>query len=75
MREVIYNVDDDKILGLHIVGRDAGEIMQGFGAAVTCGVTKQQLFDTVCIHPSTAEASTDTQCCAVRARVSEGDRH
>ena len=29
--------------------------MQGFGAAVKCGLTKQQMFDTVAIHPTIAE--------------------
>eukprot|EP00316_Scyphosphaera_apsteinii_P022382 CAMPEP_0119303496 /NCGR_PEP_ID=MMETSP1333-20130426/4923_1 /TAXON_ID=418940 /ORGANISM="Scyphosphaera apsteinii, Strain RCC1455" /LENGTH=152 /DNA_ID=CAMNT_0007306187 /DNA_START=30 /DNA_END=488 /DNA_ORIENTATION=- len=53
--KVIVNACDDKVLGIHIVGKDAGEIMQGFGAAIKCGVTKQQLFDTVAIHPTIAE--------------------
>lgn len=53
--KVIVNTDDDKVIGMHIVGKDAGEIMQGFGAAIKCGVTKQQLFDTVAIHPTIAE--------------------
>ncbi|KAL1510270.1 hypothetical protein AB1Y20_006592 [Prymnesium parvum] len=53
--KVLINVDNDKVLGFHIVGKDAGEIMQGFGAAFKCGITKQQLFDTVAIHPTIAE--------------------
>jgi glutathione reductase (NADPH) len=53
--KVMINPDDDKVVGIHIVGKDAGEIMQGFAAAVQCGLTKQQLFDTVCIHPTIAE--------------------
>jgi len=53
--KVIVNADDDRVLGIHIVGKDAGEIMQGFGAAMVCGLTKQQLFDTVAIHPTIAE--------------------
>jgi len=55
MLKIIVNVDDDKILGLHIVSKDAGEVMQGFGAAMTLGLTKQALFDTVAIHPTIAE--------------------
>jgi glutathione reductase (NADPH) len=53
--KVLVNADDDRVLGIHIVGKDAGEIMQGFGAAMVCGLTKQQLFDTVAIHPTIAE--------------------
>jgi len=53
--KIIVNTDDDKVVGMHIVGKDAGEIMQGFGAAIKCGVTKQNLFDTVAIHPTIAE--------------------
>jgi len=53
--KILINTDDDKVVGMHIVGKDAGEIMQGFGAAMKCGVTKQQLFDTVAIHPTIAE--------------------
>ena len=53
--KILVNVDDDKVVGMHIVGKDSGEIMQGFGAAIKCGVTKQQLFDTVAIHPTIAE--------------------
>lgn len=50
MVKVIINPDDDKVIGMHIVSKDAGEIMQGFGAAMKCGVTKQQIFDTVSNH-------------------------
>ena len=35
--------------------RQDGEATQGFGAAMKCSVTKQQLFDTVAIHPTIAE--------------------
>lgn len=55
MVKIIVNTDTDKVIGMHIVSKDAGEIMQGFGAAMKCGVTKQQLFDTVAIHPTIAE--------------------
>merc|ERR1711907_555506 len=45
--KVLVNADDDSVVGMHIVCKDAGEIMQGFGAAIKCGVTKQKLFETV----------------------------
>ena len=53
--KVLVNSDDDKVVGIHIVSKDAGEIMQGFGSAMLLGVTKQNLFDTVAIHPTIAE--------------------
>merc|ERR1712083_1164568 len=53
--KILIDVDSDKVVGIHIVGKDAGEIMQGFGAAMKCGVTKKQIYDTVAIHPTIAE--------------------
>lgn len=47
--------DSDKVLGVHMVGPDAAEIMQGMGVAVKMGVTKSQLDSVVGIHPSSAE--------------------
>ncbi len=46
---------DDRVLGIHILGADAGEIMQGFAVAMNCGLTKQQLDETIGIHPTAAE--------------------
>jgi len=50
-------VDDasDVVLGVHMVGPDAGEIIQGFGVALTCGATKAQFDATIGIHPTAAE--------------------
>ena len=45
----------DRVLGCHIVGTHAAEILQGFAVAVDMGVTKQQLDKVVGIHPTTAE--------------------
>ncbi|XP_067634559.1 thioredoxin reductase 1, mitochondrial isoform X2 [Eurosta solidaginis] len=47
-----------KVLGLHYVGPVAGEVMQGFGAAVKAGLTMKILMNTVGIHPTTAEEFT-----------------
>ena len=44
-----------KVIGIHIVGKDASEIIQGFGVALKCGATKQQLDSTIGVHPSSAE--------------------
>lgn len=44
-----------KVLGMHYLGPNAGEVMQGYGAAVKCGLTFEQLKDTVGIHPTSSE--------------------
>ncbi|HCQ82786.1 MAG TPA: glutathione-disulfide reductase [Rhodobiaceae bacterium] len=45
----------DKVLGLHIVGPDSGEMIQAFGVAVTMGATKAQFDATIAVHPTAAE--------------------
>lgn len=50
-------VDDasDRVVGLHMVGTDAGEIVQGFAVALKCGATKAMFDATIGIHPTMAE--------------------
>ena len=50
-------VDDasDKVVGLHVVGADAGEITQGFAVAMKAGATKAVFDQTIGIHPTMAE--------------------
>lgn len=50
-------VDDasDRVVGLHMVGADAGEIVQGFAVALKAGATKAQFDATIGIHPTAAE--------------------
>ncbi|MBS0506331.1 MAG: glutathione-disulfide reductase [Proteobacteria bacterium] len=50
-------VDDatDRVVGAHMVGADAGEIIQGFAVALQCGATKAQFDATIGIHPTSAE--------------------
>ncbi|KAJ8786191.1 hypothetical protein J1605_006411 [Eschrichtius robustus] len=50
--------DNDRVIGFHVLGPKAGEITQGFAAAMKCGLTKQQLDDTIGIHPTCAEVFT-----------------
>jgi len=40
---------------MHFVGPMAGEVMQGFAAAIKCGLTRELLEETVGIHPTVAE--------------------
>lgn len=53
--KVVVDVHTDKVLGMHMVGAEAGEIIQGFAAALTAGITKSQLDATIGIHPTAAE--------------------
>jgi len=53
--KIIVEQGSDKVLGMHMMGSDAGEIIQGFAAAMKCGLTKQQLDSTIGIHPTAAE--------------------
>jgi glutathione reductase (NADPH) len=50
-------VDDgtDRVLGVHMVGADAGEIVQGFAVALKAGATKAVFDATIGIHPTAAE--------------------
>lgn len=47
--------EDDRVLGCHMVGPDAGEIVQGMAIALKCGATKAQFDATIGIHPTAAE--------------------
>lgn len=47
--------ETEKIVGCHIIGPGADELMQGFAVAVHMGATKRDLDDTVAIHPTVAE--------------------
>ena len=46
---------EEKVVGFHYVGPNAGEVMQGFGLALRLGCTKADLDDLVGIHPTCAE--------------------
>ncbi|TDL27662.1 glutathione reductase, partial [Rickenella mellea] len=47
--------EEEKVVGVHIIGMGSDEMMQGFGVAVKMGARKQDLDDTVAIHPTSAE--------------------
>lgn len=53
--KLLVDQDSDRVVGLHMLGPDAGEIMQGFGVAMRCGATKAQFDATIGIHPTSAE--------------------
>jgi glutathione reductase (NADPH) len=53
--KLVVDADTDRVLGCHMIGPDAGEIIQGFAVALKCGATKAQFDATVGIHPTAAE--------------------
>ncbi|KAG0221381.1 Glutathione reductase [Actinomortierella wolfii] len=46
---------EEKVVGIHIVGKGSDEMLQGFAVAVKMGATKKDFDDTVAIHPTSAE--------------------
>jgi glutathione reductase (NADPH) len=55
MMKLVVDRESDRVLGAHMVGPDAPEIIQGLAIALKCGATKAQLDATVGIHPTAAE--------------------
>jgi glutathione reductase (NADPH) len=53
--KLIVHKETDRVLGCHMIGHDAPEIIQGLGVAIKAGATKADFDATVGIHPSTAE--------------------
>jgi len=47
--------DDERVVGCHVIGDGADEMMQGFAVAMRMGATKADFDDTVAIHPTSAE--------------------
>ncbi|MEK9575745.1 MAG: glutathione-disulfide reductase [Gammaproteobacteria bacterium] len=47
--------NNEKVVGCHIMGHGADEMLQGFAVAIKMGATKKQFDDTVAIHPTSAE--------------------
>ena len=55
MMKMVVDRDTDKVFGIHMVGADAGEIIQGMAVALKAGATKAVFDSTVGIHPTSAE--------------------
>jgi glutathione reductase (NADPH) len=53
--KLIVNRANDRVVGVHMVGAEAGEIIQGMAIALKCGATKAQFDATIGIHPTAAE--------------------
>lgn len=55
MMKMLVQASSGKVVGLHVVGMDAPEIVQGFAVAIKSGLTKEQFDQTTGIHPTAAE--------------------
>ncbi|HTR50824.1 MAG TPA: glutathione-disulfide reductase [Kofleriaceae bacterium] len=55
MMKLVVDRDSDRVLGLHVVGPDAPEIVQAAAIAITMGATKADFDRTFALHPTTAE--------------------
>lgn len=53
--KLICEGDNERVIGIHIIGLGADEMLQGFAVAVKMGATKQDFDNTVAIHPTSAE--------------------
>ena len=53
--KLVVDKATDRVVGAHMIGVDAAEIIQGIGIAVKAGLTKAQFDATVAVHPSSAE--------------------
>jgi glutathione reductase (NADPH) len=55
LMKLIVEDATDRVVGLHMVGSDAGEVVQGFAVAMKAGATKAMFDSTIGIHPTAAE--------------------
>ncbi len=53
--KLVVDPKSQRVVGAHMIGPDAGEIIQGVAIAVKLGATKQQFDSTIGIHPTIAE--------------------
>ncbi len=53
--KLVVDDESDRVVGAHMVGPEAGEMMQGIGVALKAGATKATFDETVGIHPTSAE--------------------
>src|SRR5690606_34796631 len=55
LMKLLVDADTDKVLGVHILGADAGEMAQLVGIALKMGATKADFDATMAVHPTAAE--------------------
>ncbi len=55
LMKLVVDADSDRVLGCHMVGPEAGEIVQGLAIAMKAGATKRMFDETIGVHPTAAE--------------------
>lgn len=55
LMKLVVDAESDRVLGCHMIGPEAGEIIQGLAVAMKAGATKRDFDDTLGIHPTAAE--------------------
>jgi glutathione reductase (NADPH) len=55
LMKLVVDAKTDRVVGVHMVGMEAGEILQGFAVALRAGATKALFDSTIGIHPTAAE--------------------
>lgn len=55
LMKLVVDSESGRVLGCHMVGPNAGEIIQGLAVALKAGATKQQFDETIGVHPTSAE--------------------
>jgi glutathione reductase (NADPH) len=55
LMKLVVDADSERVLGCHMIGPEAGEIIQGLAVAMKAGATKRDFDDTLGIHPTAAE--------------------
>ena len=53
--KLLVERESDRVLGIHMIGADAPEIVQSLAVALSCGATKAQFDRTIAVHPTAAE--------------------
>lgn len=53
--KLVVDEESDRLLGIHMIGPDAPEIVQSLAVSLRANVTKRQLDETIAVHPTTAE--------------------
>lgn len=75
LMKLVVEQSTQRVLGAHMIGEDAAEIMQGIGIAVVMGATKQDFDRTIGIHPTAAEEFVTLRTRTRVAGVEEAPAH
>ncbi|MEM1284913.1 MAG: glutathione-disulfide reductase [Pseudomonadota bacterium] len=69
LMKILVNADTDKVLGVHLAGEGAGEMIQAIGIAVGMGASKADFDRTIAVHPTAAEELVTMRVPAERIRA------